>query len=148
MTTQTNLKARIARLLDSGIARTTSTSALRFTAVGFAALLIAVAMLGPARADEVYKAGGDVSAPTITLKVDPAYPPDLKADHVEGTVKVQLVVGADGYGRDFTIQESPDPRLSQVSIEALRQWRFSPGMRKGEAVAVMVTIEINYRLDQ
>ncbi len=147
MTTQTNLKTRIARLLDSGIARSTCTAAIRRTAFGFAALFIVVAMLGSARADEVYRIGGDVSAPTITLKVDPEYPPGARADHVEGKVVLNLVVGADGYARDFTVQESPDPRLSESSIAAVQQWRFAPGMRKGEAVPVMVRIEVNWRVE-
>ena len=146
MTTQTNLKTRIARLLDSGLTRSTSTKTLRRTGLGFAALLIAVAMLGSARADEVYKAGGDVTAPSVTVKTVPPYPPGAKADHVQGKVVLQMVVGVDGFARDFTVQESPDPRLSDGAIAAVQQWRFAPGTKNGQAVAVMATIEINYTL--
>ena len=46
MTTQTNLKSRIARLLDRGIARTTSRSALVRIVVGFAVVFAAIGTFG------------------------------------------------------------------------------------------------------
>ncbi len=46
MTTQTNLKSRIARLLDRGIARTTSRRNLIRTTAAFAIVLAAFATVG------------------------------------------------------------------------------------------------------
>ena len=69
MTTQTNVKTRIMRLLDSSIARTTSRVNLRRTAIAFAALLLTIGI--QVRADQVYKVGDGVTPPSVIQKVDP-----------------------------------------------------------------------------
>jgi TonB family protein len=36
--------------------------------------------------------------------------------------------------------------LDNEAMKAVRQWRFSPGTRTGEPVAVLVTIELAFTL--
>jgi protein TonB len=36
--------------------------------------------------------------------------------------------------------------LDQEAIKAAKQWRFKPGMRQGEPVPVLVTIELTFTL--
>ena len=36
--------------------------------------------------------------------------------------------------------------LDQEAVKAARQWRFVPGMRLGEPVAVRITIELTFTL--
>jgi protein TonB len=36
--------------------------------------------------------------------------------------------------------------LDQKAIEAVRQWRFKPGMKNGMPVSVKVEVEVNFRL--
>ena len=36
--------------------------------------------------------------------------------------------------------------LGEVAIKAAKQWRFKPGTRFGEPVAVLVTIELTFTL--
>jgi TonB family protein len=36
--------------------------------------------------------------------------------------------------------------LDQEAIKAAKQWRFRPGMRQGEPVAVLVRIELDFTL--
>ena len=36
--------------------------------------------------------------------------------------------------------------VKQAAIEAVNKWRFKPGYRNGQAVAVQATIEVNFRL--
>ena len=66
MTTQTNLKTRIARMLDRSVARNTSRANFLRTAIGFAIVLAAIGtpglQKGNAQADQVYK----VAWPTIS----------------------------------------------------------------------------------
>jgi len=36
--------------------------------------------------------------------------------------------------------------LDEKAIEAVEQWRFTPGMKDGKAVAVLATVEVNFKL--
>jgi hypothetical protein len=36
--------------------------------------------------------------------------------------------------------------LDQKAIDAVKLWKFEPGMKDGQAVAVQVNIEVNFRL--
>lgn len=150
MTTQTNLKTRIARLLDRGVARTTSRANLLRTAAGFAVVLAAVGTLGlqksSAQPDQVYKAGGDVTSPNVLYKVEPAYTEDARRDKISGTTQLSVVVGTDGLAHDISVLKSLDPGLDRSAAEAVQQWRFAPGTLNGEPVAVQAVIEVNFKL--
>jgi outer membrane biosynthesis protein TonB len=41
-----------------------------------------------------------------------------------------------------TVAASPDPKLNDVALRALRQWRFKPGMKDGKPVAVRIYVEL------
>ena len=150
MTTQTNLKTRIARLLDRGIARTTSRANLLRTAAGFAIVLAAIGTLGlqqsKAQSDQVYKVGGDVTSPSVLYKVDPAYTEEASQAKIVGTVVLNMVIGTDGLAHDISVVKSLDPGLDRTAAEAVQQWHFAPGTLHGEPVAVRATIEINFKL--
>jgi protein TonB len=36
--------------------------------------------------------------------------------------------------------------LDEKAIDAVRQWKFRPGMKDGKAVTVQASIEVNFRL--
>jgi TonB family protein len=54
----------------------------------------------------------------------------------------------DGTVGDVRITKSLDPvfGLDQEAIKAARQWRFKPGMRLGQPVPVIITIELTFTL--
>ena len=64
---------------------------------------------------------------------------------VQGTVLLQCVVRPDGTVGDVQVVQSLDPvfGLDQEAVKAARQWRFRPGTRFGEAVPVLITIELD-----
>jgi TonB family protein len=150
MTTQTNLKNRITRLLDHGIARTTSRANLLRTAAAFAIVLTAIGTLGlqksNAQSDQVYRAGGDVTSPYVLYKADPQYTEDARKEKISGAVLLSMVIGTDGLAHDISVVKGLDPGLDRNAAEAVEQWRFAPGTLKGEPVAVRATIEVNFRL--
>ena len=150
MTTQTNLKTRITRLLDRGIARTTSRANLLRTAIGFAIVLAAIGTLGlqkgSAQSDQPYKIGGDVLSPRVIYRVDPMYTEEARSAKLAGTVMLSVVVGTDGLAHDINVMKSLDPGLDQSAADAVQQWHFAPGTLKGEPVAVRAVIEVNFKL--
>ncbi len=65
------------------------------------------------------------SFPQPLLQVPPVYPDSAKAAHIQGTVVLQVLVGADGMVKDVRVRESV-PALDQAAMTAVRQWRFTP----------------------
>ena len=142
MTTQSDLKSRITRLLDS---RNSSRPTLRRTAAAFAGIALAFAVLTPVHAEKIYKIGGDITVPHVIDKVDPQYPEDAQSDKIQGTVILHCVIGSDGMAHDITVVKSLDPGLDRNAAQAVLQWHFAPATLNGERVAVEATIEVNFR---
>ena len=65
-----------------------------------------------------------------------------------GTVLLECVVLPDGSVGKVEVVRSLDSAfgLDQEAIKAAKQWRFAPGTRFGEPVAVLVTIELTFTL--
>ncbi len=89
---------------------------------------------------------GLLTAPVATTKVDPAYPPDVLRDHVEGTVTLYAVIRADGTVDDIKVLDSLDSRLDANAIRALSGWRFRPGTKNGQPVALEAVVQIPFRM--
>lgn len=94
----------------------------------------------------VYRAGSGVSAPRIVSREEPRYSEEALLAKLVGTVWVSVVVGADGTPRNFNITRSLGLGLDEAAIDAIRQWQFAPGMKDGNPVAVVATIEISFNL--
>ncbi|MBI4484877.1 MAG: energy transducer TonB [Acidobacteria bacterium] len=95
-----------------------------------------------------YRPGNGVTLPRVLREVKPQYTSDAMRAKVQGTVLLECVVRSDGTVGDIEVIRSLDPTfgLDQEAIKAARQWRFAPGMRLGEPVAVLVTIELTFTL--
>ena len=87
-----------------------------------------------------------LTAPVATIKVDPAYPPDVLRDHIEGTVTLYAIIRADGTVANIRVLDSLDTRLDATAIQALAAWRFRPGTKNGEPVAVEAVVQIPFRM--
>lgn len=144
MTTQIDVKNRILRLLDRGIARTTSPVTLRLAAIAFAGLVLMIGI--PVRADQVYKVGGDVTPPRVIQKEEPQYDQDARQEKIQGTVQLTMVIGTDGLAHDISVMKSLDSRLDRKAVEAVQNWHFAPGTLKGEPVSVQAVVEVNFKL--
>jgi periplasmic protein TonB len=94
----------------------------------------------------VYRIGGGVSAPQLLFKVEPEYSEEARKAKFQGTVVLYVVVDAQGYPRDLRVIRPLGLGLDQKAIEAVKQWRFKPGLKDGKPVAVSAQIEVNFRL--
>lgn len=94
----------------------------------------------------IYRVGGGVSAPRAVYSPDPEYSEEARKAKYQGTVVLYVVVGADGRPHDIRIQRSLGLGLDEKAIEAVRTWKFEPAKKDGQAVAVQVNIEVNFRL--
>lgn len=90
---------------------------------------------------------GSVQAPKLTSRAMPAYPPDCKAEGVEGTVLLRAVIGTDGSVLNLEqVNELVDRRLATAATDAVRQWRYQPTLLNGVPVEVVTEIEVNFTL--
>lgn len=152
MTTQTNLKSRIARLLDGGIARATSRTNLLRTGIAFAIVLAGIATVGLQKTKaqsspgRIYTMADGVNVPKLIYRVEPQYTEEAKAAKISGTEFVTVVVGTDGLAHDISITKGLGYGLDEEAIKAVTLWHFQPGTLNGDPVAVRANIEINFKL--
>ena len=92
----------------------------------------------------IYGVGNGVSTPQLVREVNPNY----TADAVRAVVVLECVVLPDGGVGDVKILRSLDAQfgLDAEAVDAARQWRFVPGRRPGQPVAVRLVIELGFRL--
>jgi TonB family protein len=87
----------------------------------------------------------DLSQPTATRKVDPAYPLQMMRENVAGTVIVYAVIRADGSVGNVRVLRGVDERLDRFAREAVAQWKFAPATKNGSPVDVEATFQIPFR---
>ena len=96
-----------------------------------------------------YSAGtpGLVS-PQIKDHPDPTYTSDALRAKIQGTVRIQAVVKADGTVGAARIIQSLDTTygLDDAALAAAKQWTFEPGTLNGKPVPVSVTLSLEFRL--
>lgn len=95
--------------------------------------------------DDVVRIGGDVKPPKKIKHVSPVYPPDAKEAGIEGIVILEAVIDKEGKVARADIVRSI-PELDQAALDAVLQWEFEPTYIKGKAVAVRMTVTINFTL--
>ena len=93
-----------------------------------------------------YLVGGGVSAPKALYAPDPEYSEEARKAKYQGTVVLWLVVDASGRPQQIRIQRALGMGLDEKAIEAVKQWKFDPARRDGQAVPVMINVEVNFRL--
>jgi TonB family protein len=91
------------------------------------------------------EAASDLSAPSATRKVDPAYPLELMRQNVGGTVILYGVIHADGTVGNVRVLRSADDRLDQFASDAIAKWQFQPATKNGSPVDVEATFWIPFR---
>jgi TonB family protein len=96
----------------------------------------------PSPTAEVFRVGGDVSAPVLVDRVQPKYPKRSGVEHELGVLMVQVVIGRDGFIRELQVLKGPSNAYSRAAIEAIRRWRYKPAMRRGEPVDVELVITV------
>ncbi len=81
----------------------------------------------------------------LTYRVDPVYPPAAQQQGIEGTVKIHLVIAADGSVESEKLISGP-PELSSAAMDAAKYWRYLPALLNGQPVPTEREIEIDFHL--
>jgi TonB family protein len=106
------------------------------------------ATLLPAGTPRRIRVGGNVQAAKLITQVRPVYPPSAQNTGVEGTVVLEGIISTDGTFQSLRVLSSIDRDLTAAALDAVRQWRYGPTLLNGEAVEVLTTINVDFKLTQ
>jgi TonB family protein len=94
----------------------------------------------------VYRAGGGVSYPVVTYKIEPEYSEEARKAKYMGTVLLYIEVNERGLPQNPRVVRALGMGLDEKAIEAVMKWRFQPGRKDGKPVTVAAQVEVNFRL--
>jgi protein TonB len=88
-----------------------------------------------------------VDAPArLVAGLAPSYPDTARAAGIEGDVRLELVVGVSGTVESARVVRGVGHGLDEAALHAVRQFRFAPATRGGQAVRVRMGWSIQFRL--
>ena len=113
---------------------------------------------GTPGATAVSQSGPDIIRPKIMHAVEASYSKEARKRKIRGTVRLEVIVEADGHIRSPRVIQSAadaytDPAdreaartLDQKAIEAVNQYTFAAGTLHGKPVPLAVTVEVDFQL--
>jgi protein TonB len=96
--------------------------------------------------DETFDVSELEKRPEAVSQVPPAYPAELRKAKVEGTVTLVFVLSEEGRVQEPRVENSSRPEFERPALEAIRKWRFRPGMKDGQAVRTYIRIPMRFRV--
>jgi protein TonB len=101
---------------------------------------------GPGTGDEPLRVGGDVKAPQLLQKIEPAYPEAARKARMEGVVILEAIITAEGSVQEVKVLKSVNPLLDASAVRAVGQWKYRPATLNGRAVRVYLTVTVTFNL--
>jgi TonB family protein len=78
----------------------------------------------------------------------PEYPEELRKKGVQGEVVLDIVVGKDGSVSEAKVLHTAAPEFAEAARKAVLQWRYEPLFFNGRPVPFLVTVRVQFRLQQ
>jgi TonB family protein len=94
----------------------------------------------------VFHVGGGVSPPRPTYSPEPEFSEEARKAKYQGVCTLGLIVGVDGRPTNIRVLSSLGMGLDEKAIEAVKNWRFEPGMKDGHAVRTEIAVEVDFHL--
>lgn len=86
--------------------------------------------------------------PRFASNFQPDYPAGLLQKEIEGSVKIKVLIGADGRVRQAIVLSASRPDFGKAAErQALREWRFKPATRDGVAVEDWQTLTVTFTIN-
>ncbi len=86
-----------------------------------------------------------VAQTLIASKVQPQYPGDAKAQHIQGEVQLKAIIDKEGNVENLQLV-SGHPVLAAAAIDAVKQWKYRPYLLNGTPLEVETTVTVNFTL--
>jgi protein TonB len=89
---------------------------------------------------------GDAAARAIAQPL-PELPDDLREQAYQTVATARFVIHADGSVDVELLKPTPNPRLNQLLLEALRKWRFFPALQSGRPVESRQDVRVHFNVN-
>jgi len=99
----------------------------------------------PASSLEPSSVPEETSLGLLIHRVDPDYPQQALAQHLEGPVVLQAWIARDGTVRDVKLVKGYFV-LARSAFDAVKQWRFKPYSPNGKAVDFQTVLTLNFKI--
>ncbi|MEO8219104.1 MAG: TonB family protein, partial [Acidobacteriota bacterium] len=96
--------------------------------------------------DKPIRVGGDVLAPRVKKRVEPSYTEIARKGRIQGVVIVEAIIDRNGNVTDVRVLKGLPMGLSDAAMDAVRQWKFSPGTLQGRPVPVIFNLTVNFQM--
>jgi len=93
-----------------------------------------------------YRVGGGVSEPKVLVSVNPEFSEEARKAKFSGNVLVYFIVDENGTPTHVHVARGVGMGLDEKAVEAVRQYKFKPGMKDGKPVKVELAIEVNFQI--
>lgn len=91
------------------------------------------------------RVGGEIKEPKKIRHVNPIYPELAVAAHVHGNVVLECLVSPQGAVTDVKLVRGI-PLLNASAMDAVRQWAYTPTLKDGVPVPVLLTVTVTFQL--
>jgi protein TonB len=86
------------------------------------------------------------SAAQAIVQPLPTIPDELREEAFDAVATVRFHVGVDGTATFELVRPTPNPRLNQLLLTTLKNWRFFPAMKAGRPVPSVEEIVIHLQV--
>ncbi|MGA3323329.1 MAG: energy transducer TonB [Terriglobia bacterium] len=91
------------------------------------------------------RVAGETEAARITFQPKPDYPPLARNARIQGTVRLDAIIGQDGAIEELKVLSGP-ALLIKPTMDVVSKWRYQPALVKGKPVEVETEIDVDYVL--
>lgn len=97
--------------------------------------------------DPPLRIGGAIKEPKKIKDVRPVYPPEAQEARVVGIVILEILVDEQGMVSEARVIR-PVAMLDEAARDAVMQWQFTPTVVNGHAAPVIMTVTVNFTLQE
>lgn len=82
--------------------------------------------------------------PRAVFQASPSYPAQMRGKKLEGVVTLIFVVDVGGKVENPRVESSTHPAFDAPALDAVKKWKFEPGVRAGERVPSKMRVQVRF----
>ncbi|MGA7906023.1 MAG: energy transducer TonB [Candidatus Sulfotelmatobacter sp.] len=90
--------------------------------------------------------GKGMTPPKVLSQTDPEFSDAARRARYQGTIVLKLVVDSSGSPKNLRVWMPLGCGLDAQAVRSVEGWKFRPGMKDGQPVAVELSVEVDFHL--